>query len=63
MLIPFAQTARLWTVVPEHEHVDVVVSIGTLDAVPLAQYVLAALQILGRAVVVVVLAFGVDGVS
>ena len=44
----------------EHEDVGVVVSVGTLDAIALAQHVLAATQILGRAEVGIVLAFGVD---
>lgn len=59
----FAQPARLRTVVLEHEYVDVVVPVGALDAIPLAHDVLAALHILGRAVVVVVLTFGVDGMG
>ena len=45
----------------EHEDIGVVVSVGTLDAIALAQHVLATSQILGRAVIGIVLAFGVDG--
>ena len=45
----------------EHEDVGVVVSVGTLDAIALAQDVLAAAQVLGRAVIGIVLAFSVDG--
>ena len=45
----------------EHEDIDVVVSVGTLDTIALAQHVLAAAQVLGRAVVIVVFAFSVDG--